>query len=108
MGQPHKHAALIKAWADGAEIELKITYAGSIKWVALPDIGIWHESEEYRIKPIPKVKKWRWAYKHKGLSDIEATNGYYEDERSAEGAATTTRCGRPQWVQKLIHTEIEE
>lgn len=46
--KPHKHAELIKLWADGAEIECK-------------DCGIWYnathprwqEDMEYRIKPEP-------------------------------------------------------
>lgn len=45
---PHKHAALIKAWADGAEIQVLHT-------------GIWHDlsmplwdAKEYRIKSVPK------------------------------------------------------
>ena len=48
---PHKHAALIKAWADGAEIE----YFGptSQKWIALTHPS-WRDCDEYRIKPVPK------------------------------------------------------
>lgn len=49
MMKPHKHAELIKAWADGAEIECN-------------DCGVWfyannptwQENMEYRIKPEPK------------------------------------------------------
>lgn len=51
--KPHKHAELIKAWADGAEIQL------------LDDNGIWMDFREgdtpawnpeykYRVKPQPK------------------------------------------------------
>jgi len=54
--KPHKHAELIKAWADGAEIEQKTPH------------GVWENFDnewtetwyEYRIKPQPKpnlVKK---------------------------------------------------
>ena len=47
--KPHKHAELIKAWADGATIECN-------------DCGVWfyannptwQENMEYRIKPEPK------------------------------------------------------
>jgi hypothetical protein len=50
MKTPHKHAALIKAWADGAEIEKQ---ANTGEWFIdyRPD---WHEYGEYRIKPEPK------------------------------------------------------
>lgn len=46
MGIPHKHAALIKAWADGAEIQLK-TEGG---WVGVSEPR-WDEFQHYRIKP---------------------------------------------------------
>ena len=53
--KPHKHAELIKAWADGAEIEWvgATKYDGTKLWsvVANPP---WNESHEYRIKPEPK------------------------------------------------------
>ena len=47
--KPHKHAELIKAWADGAEIEVKDFYGD---WVAdkTPN-WTWNE---YRIKPESK------------------------------------------------------
>jgi hypothetical protein len=50
MKTPHKHAKLIKAWADGAEIEYRKQGA---YWVADDEMG-WYEDYEYRIKPEPK------------------------------------------------------
>lgn len=48
--KPHKHAALIKAWADGAEIET--WYCGHWYLNKNPD---WSDSRyEHRIKPEPK------------------------------------------------------
>lgn len=49
MKQPHKHAALIKAWADGAEIE--VYWNGKWEETASP---VWNTQAEYRIKPEPK------------------------------------------------------
>lgn len=46
--KPHKHAELIKAWADGAEIE---ELNNGIWFNSYP---IWNENIEYRIKPEPK------------------------------------------------------
>lgn len=43
---PHKHAALIKAWADGATIEILL---GS-RW-RLKTSPHWDADYEYRIKP---------------------------------------------------------
>ena len=49
MNKPHKHAALIKAWADGAEVELKREDG----WRECKYPG-WYAENEYRIKPEPK------------------------------------------------------
>ena len=48
--KPHKHAEVIKAWADGAQIQWK--FKGD--WVDIQRPN-WHEEEfEFRIKPEPK------------------------------------------------------
>ena len=51
MKTPHKHAELIKAWADGAEIECKQIEDGNWLSVSQP---AWDKASEYRIKPEPK------------------------------------------------------
>ena len=55
----HKHAELIKAWADGAEIEFWSTI--DEKWY-LADKPSWDENKKYRIKPEEKkpVVRWLW------------------------------------------------
>ena len=54
MNKKHKHCELIKAWADGAEIEQACRNGiGEILWC--PFKGSWQEHYEYRIKPEPKV-----------------------------------------------------
>ena len=57
--KPHKHAELIKAWADGAKIQL--WWADG--WVDSenPNWG----GEIYRIKPEPKPDYRRWFVFHK-------------------------------------------
>lgn len=47
--KPHKHAELIKAWADGAEIQIN----SATGWIDLEFPG-WGADCEYRIKPEPK------------------------------------------------------
>ena len=47
----HKHAELIKAWADGAEIEIKGIVSDD--WY-LDKNPAWHIWDIYRIKPEPK------------------------------------------------------
>jgi hypothetical protein len=48
MNKPHKHAELIKAWADGAEIEYYEDFYDSWRPVSSP---AWIEDIKYRIKP---------------------------------------------------------
>ena len=50
MNKKHKHAELIKAWADGAEIEYKV----GTTWHSIDGFPAWYEHSEYRIKPEPK------------------------------------------------------
>lgn len=69
--KPHKHAELIKAWADGAEIEIKDRVTGW--WGAISIGGEWYEEDEYRIKPEPKpdVVKSFMLTKANQLWDVE-------------------------------------
>ena len=50
MNTPHKHAEVIKAWADGAAIELKHNTNGWQKC----NTPNWCDDYEYRVKPEPK------------------------------------------------------
>ena len=66
---PHKHADLIRAWADGAEIE-ESNFDG--EWTSWYEFnGNWTEDEwfRYRIKPQEKkpVKRWLYAYIEEGM-----------------------------------------
>lgn len=55
----HKHAELIKAWADGAEIEYYSNNDG--KWYEI-DKPSWSEMTTYRIKPEPKPDVYLYTY----------------------------------------------
>ena len=60
--KPHKWAKEIKAWADGAEIEVK-PY-GCDRWVKVTSLHPnWYLDNEYRIKPTPKEPQYLYAYK---------------------------------------------
>ena len=52
MKTPHKHAEIIKAWADGAEIEYRHEY--TIGWCSCAETPEWNDDVEYRVKPEPK------------------------------------------------------
>lgn len=72
----HKHAELIKAWADGAQIEAKCN--GKWEYMKRPS---WFEDHQYRIKPEekPPVVRWQCAYKSANEYWVE-TNYFYTDE----------------------------
>ena len=53
MSKPHKHAELIKAWADGAEIQISVS-RGELWEDAQPNFLVWNDEYQYRIKPEPK------------------------------------------------------
>jgi len=63
MNKPHKWAKEIKAWADGAEIE--------VRWFENKFRNRWYKAEnpdwntidsEYRIKPQPKEPQYLYVY----------------------------------------------
>ena len=50
--KPHKHAELIKAWADGTIIQYKDF---NDDWAdCVCNLPVWNLNTEYRIKPEPK------------------------------------------------------
>ena len=59
MNKPHKHAEVIKAWADGADIEYFA--CEEFGWRAAPDPA-WSESFTYRVKPKNIVVKRHVSY----------------------------------------------
>ena len=56
MNKPHKHAELIKAWADGAEIQFRDSNNPDYnEWANVSvHMPTWVTEFEYRIKPEPK------------------------------------------------------
>lgn len=56
MNKPRKHAEVIKAWADGAEIECRFPTDTYPEWTDTGDPG-WYDNWEYRVKPQPKKYK---------------------------------------------------
>jgi hypothetical protein len=53
--KPHKHAELIKAWADGATIQIRLNHTND-EWMdwGHPNVTWDMPSYQYRIKPEPK------------------------------------------------------
>lgn len=49
MRAPHKHADIIKAWADGAEIQCRNRV--DPEWKDIGQNPCWFEEIQYRVKP---------------------------------------------------------
>ena len=58
MNKPHKHAELIKQWADGAEIEYLSNHTDSWETIERPTF---YEDVQYRVKPQP-IECWGLLY----------------------------------------------
>jgi hypothetical protein len=61
MNKPHRHAECIKAWADGAQIQVYLNSAGGWTDDTEPD---WYPDYRYRIKPQPVITKAYMHYDH--------------------------------------------
>lgn len=101
MNTPHKHAALIHAWADGADIEYKDSL-GCWRRCASPAPS-WHEDCEYRIKPQIDKRRYRVALFRGSAGQFFTTTSdgeieAYEDQ-SLEGFHV--------WLTDWVEYEIE-
>ena len=109
MNRPHKHAEIIKAWADGAEIQIKrYNYDCGVYWYDLgnDESPIWLDEYDYRIKPEEKkpVVRWLWAYKYpkNGDKDWAISSVFMTEEVAMKHAAQEVK--RLDWSR----TEFEE
>ena len=88
----HKHADVIHAWADGAEIQFRRD-AGE-RW---DDIPFLNESNEYRIKPrIVKHEGWVNIYRVHGCeipsaATVHATEGLAKTYAVSDGLVATVK-----------------
>ena len=69
MNKPHKHAALIKAWADGAQVQIKLEEG----WTNCFPQPLWNEEYEYRIKPTT-IKYRTYLYESYGKLVVQTCN----------------------------------
>lgn len=77
MSKPHKHAELIKAWADGADIEGWSPVHKN--WVVCRGPNWNSPTAEFRIKS-EKVVRWQWISVYKGEPPQISRNFYTESE----------------------------
>ena len=94
--KPHKHAELIKAWADGAEIEWKFKHRTDGFYLMTKDNhpDLWQEDEvEYRIKPS--------THPVKELTDEEIGDFEYQIIRAC-GLSTANSDINPIGLRQII------
>ena len=100
VSKRHKHADLIIAWAEGAEIEYR-SLTGKWKFVREPT---WSEDYEYRVKP-KTVKR----YVRVGVCRNE--NGEYLDLAQGWGPVVLSRQEAHdqfvRWASDLIEVELK-
>lgn len=103
MGKPHKHAELIKAWADGAEIE----WFDGDEWKEIYEPA-WSPLTNYRIKPEPKPDVVMYARVHeprKGNIAAYITNAFVNAEAVGQPNLRIYYCGE---TRKLKKAEVLE
>jgi hypothetical protein len=80
----HKHAELIKAWADGAEIECKADSSNLNDWIPCLHPFWDDDSVEFRIKPEEPKMRDMYIYKCGSMARI------WIDEKPPEEAEMGT------------------
>ena len=103
---PHKHAELIKLWADtGCRIQYNV-HALAIWIDCVRNNPSWDPDIEYRVKPT-LVKKWKWVLTNKSGEGtfFELTPSYYANEEDWVKAVGTSNPWKLH--QKIDSTMIE-
>jgi hypothetical protein len=88
MGQRHKHADVIIAWANGEEIESRAPF-NTAKWVD-DENPQWLEDHRYRIKP-QRVKREGWIGVHKTWTTEQVYETEKECRADCNGSAAIIR-----------------
>jgi hypothetical protein len=98
MTQRHKHADVIIAWAEGAEVEYRNLPGAT--WVSVGTPG-WYENYEYRVKP--PTKKYRV-----GLFNNGNNGNYYTvvADTQEEAACYVDASGFVRWLTDWVEYEV--
>lgn len=94
--KPHKHAELIKQWADGAEIESLCE--GSGEWFeCLDNRPHWYTNVQYRIKP---QRKW---YRVAEFKNSEGRTWTFTADEQASEISTENSSFYCRWLTDRIY-----
>jgi hypothetical protein len=102
MKIPHIHADVIKAWADGAEIEVRYnTNTNSNGWLPA-DAPNWSLSCSYRVKPEPKQN----TRYHLSVTCKDGRDIFFGGATSSEHQCDNLRLTFDGDTNKLIKAEV--
>ena len=76
--KPHKHAEVIKSWADGETIEYRL--CNTDKWESIRNPSFLEDAEYRRARPKEKKPVVRWLWARHNLQSWTLTDFYTEDE----------------------------
>ena len=96
MNKRHKHAEIIKAWADGEEIEYQ---AMSGSWKTIPNYPSWDEFNVYRIKPKAKIVRWQWILPKDGGLNPSVTTSFYSDDEVSKIFFNADKMIKAEWTR---------
>lgn len=101
----HKHADLIKAWADGAKIQMK---RNDGSWVELYPPR-WDTTVEYRIKPEPELSLPYRLCLWRGIDGVASVCVVRcAAVQSDRAMAEATWEGMPEFIRWISHWRQEE
>jgi len=79
--KPLKHAEVIKAWADGAKIQWYDSSPREHRWKDCPDVFLWQDRFEFRVKPEPKPDHvYYGVFDMDGSASIESCFTKFKDQ----------------------------
>ena len=98
MSNPRTHAELIKAWADGAEIEW--FYDGA--WISI-GCPSFLERNKYRIKPQPIVVRYRrYFWGHTESKKVIVGTMHFPCTHNPEEGANFIRWIDNDWIEEEV------
>lgn len=68
--KPQKHCEVIKAWADGAQIQFKLPKYSH--WNDIAGNPEWLDNLDYRVKP-PKREMWVRPFEYTGVVSVSTS-----------------------------------
>ena len=101
MGQRHKHADVIIAWANGEDVQVRHRVTG--EWVDLTLHAPTFTGDEYRVKPKPVIRKYRVALFIRGSRIYTSTLDSDWDETVFEKDENFVH-----WLTDWIEYEVKE